>query len=73
MKRICHSFLAAFLAFSLVAILFYAQVGKKFNTFVDDEVKPIFQMENTEELDSYVADVRASIVETKLLVWACAV
>jgi hypothetical protein len=30
-------------------------------------------MENTENLDSYIIDVRAGIVKTKLLVWACAV
>jgi len=30
-------------------------------------------MENIENLDNYVIDVRAGIVKTKLLVWACAV
>ena len=30
-------------------------------------------MEDIEKLDSYVVDVRAGIVKTKLLVWACAV
>lgn len=30
-------------------------------------------MENIENLDNYIIDVRAGIVKTKLLVWACAV
>jgi hypothetical protein len=30
-------------------------------------------MENTEDLDNYVVDVRAGIVKTKILVWACVV
>ena len=44
MEKIRHSFLTAFLVFSLIATSSYAQgIGKKLNSFVEDEVKPIFQ------------------------------
>jgi hypothetical protein len=44
MEKNRHSFLTAFSVLSLVATSSYAQgIGKKPNSFVDDEIKPIFQ------------------------------
>lgn len=44
MEKIRHSFLTAFLVLNLIATSSYAQgIGKKLNSFVEDEIKPIFQ------------------------------